>query len=163
MRAWGILRHQHAELLLLAREIGALVDENRATLDLTRVRLKLSTWVRKLRVHLTLEERLVYPRLVRDRDPSIAKKATEHQEELRGLREGLSRFSPSRLANGLADDDASAVELIEDARRTFAAAAAMFRVEEAELYGPLISMSSGHWSIAESIDEGDEDESAGRG
>jgi hypothetical protein len=158
MRAWGILRQQHADLLSLAREISSLLETRSGQRDWTRVRLKFSTWVRKLRVHLTLEERLVYPRLVRDPDPSIAKRALKHQEDLRALRDRLARFSPSRLANEFSDD-ASATALVEEARHAFATVASLIRVEEAELYGSLTSMSSGHFPIAEVIDEGNEDES----
>jgi hypothetical protein len=146
---------------MLAREITTLFEEHWGVRDWTRIRLKLSTWVRKLRVHLTLEERLVYPRLVRDPDPSIARRATQHREELTALLETLARFSPSRLANELANED-SALGLVEEAKRTFTVVATMIRVEETELYGPLVSMSSRQWPVARALDDDDADESGTR-
>jgi hypothetical protein len=105
MKAWDILRQQHAELLSLAREILTLLEGNTLEWNSTRTRLKLATWARKLRVHLTLEERLIYPRLQRDEGSSRGVGAARTGSARRGVvRElpiaGLPRVRQAHVRDG---------------------------------------------------------------
>jgi hypothetical protein len=148
---WDILRQQHTELLQLAREIDALFSASRFSRDATRLRLKLSRWARKLEVHLTIEDRLVYPRLLESSDPAIVAKATRHKEEMRSVREALTRFEPTRLIDELADE-ADPTDLAQETRRIFATLASKFHFEDTELYGPSGQTLSGSWVAAEAVD-----------
>jgi hypothetical protein len=150
MGAWDVLRQQHAELLQLAHEVDSLFDQGPGRRDATWLRLKLSKWARKLQVHLTLEDRLVYPRLTRGPDPQRAKKASRHQEEMRAMRETLKRFEPARLLDELSDE-ARVTSLVVEARRIFGLLAAKFRFEDTELYGPSTLTASGRWAVHEEV------------
>jgi hypothetical protein len=151
--AWDILRQQHVELLQLAREISTLFDEGPARRDSTRMRLKLSRWARKLEVHLTIEDRLVYPRLLDSGDPATVTKATKHMEEMRTVRESLNRFEPIRLIDELADES-DCTEFTNETRRIFALLMTKFRFEDTELYRSSGQTLSGRWAITESPSSG---------
>ena len=124
--------------------------------DSTQVRLKLSTWVRKFRVHLTLEDRLVYSRLLHHQDPAVRGKATEHQREMRTLLEHFTQYTPARLARDLSDDFAAS-ELVTETKRRFDVITTKFAWEESELYGLADEISSGTWALAKATAQEDED------
>jgi hypothetical protein len=150
--AWDILRLQHVELLQLAREISTLFDEVPGRRDATRMRLKLSRWARKLDVHLTIEDRLVYPRLLDGGDPTMVTKATRHMEEMRSVRDALNRFEPIRLIDELAEE-ADSTNFTNETRRIFTMLETKFRFEDAELYRVgAQTLSSGRWSVAAAIE-----------
>src|SRR5690349_22379196 len=144
MSAWDVLRQQHVELLQLARQISILFDEEPGRRDSTRLRLNVSRWARKLEVHLTIEERLVYPRLLASPDPAMVTRAARHKEEMTMLREAMAQYSPIRLIDELADE-ADSTAFTRETRRIFAFLATKFHFEDTELYGASGQTLSGQW------------------
>jgi hypothetical protein len=98
MASIDTFRQQHQELMQLTREVVPLLDAERLARECTEARLKLSTWARKLRVHLTLEERTLYPRLMTHDDPQVVKKATRVQQEMSTLSDQLTVYCRDWLA-----------------------------------------------------------------
>jgi len=156
MGATSGFRQQHRELLELVGEIAALFDAGRLVHDSTQLRLKLSTWVRKFRVHLTLEDRLVYSRLLHHPDLAVRSKASEHQREMRTLREHFAQYTPARLVRDLSDDIASS-QLAGETKRRFELITTKFAWEESELYELADEITSGTWALAQATAQEDED------
>ena len=150
------LRQQHRELLKLASDIAPLLEIGMLARGCTAARLRLSTFVRKLRVHLALEERYVYQRLVRHADRAVATLATRHHQETRSLGELVTRHADQwRLTDDAAIEGARS-SFAEQTKHLFEEVSKRFRLEDDELY-PLVDQirSSGTWPF-ESIAEQDE-------
>ena len=73
--------------------ITSLLDPERLRRSCTAVRLNLSAFARKVRVHLVLEERFVCERLIRHSDPAIVAKVEQHQEEMQSLGDRVADFA----------------------------------------------------------------------
>jgi hypothetical protein len=157
LRATDGFRQQHAELLQLAKEISALFVDDRLREDATRVRLKLSTWARKLRVHMTLEDRLLYSRLLNHPDPVIRSKAAEHHREMDLFREKLTRYVSTRLERDFSDDT-SLRQLIQTTKEVFESIVAKFAFEERELYWIDGEVTSGTWAVAQATALADDEQ-----
>jgi len=89
------LLQQHRELRELAREIAPLLEGKRLASSCTEVRLRLSAFTRKLRVHAELEERLVYSRsgLAHHPDPAVATQTARHWRATRALVELMTGYA----------------------------------------------------------------------
>ncbi len=75
------LRAQHAEIEVLAKELLAVVsDERRRSVGPLRWRL-----ARALIAHLAIEDRFLYPRLIGGSDSAVADVARRFQAEMGGL------------------------------------------------------------------------------
>jgi hemerythrin-like domain-containing protein len=68
MSITALLRQQHAELLALAGRISGLLAP---CFDANEVRSLVSLLVARLRVHLAIEDRVLYPQLAEHRDPAV--------------------------------------------------------------------------------------------
>jgi len=85
MAVVGSFREQHIDLRKIAQGITSLLRVEELKRSCTAVRLNLSAFARKMRVHLELEERFVCERLLRHSDPAIVARVAQHQEEMRSL------------------------------------------------------------------------------
>jgi hemerythrin-like domain-containing protein len=155
------LRRQHGELLRLAREIVPLLDVERLAPGFTALRLKLSAFVRKVGVHLALEDRFIYGRLTRHSDPTIAGKATTHQNETNQLRERVAQFADQWISHG-AGMESDPASFIDEAKTIFDLVAKKCDLEDREIY-PLVDRicsPSGSWPL-DLVSEVDETLEAG--
>src|SRR5258708_25642134 len=87
------LHQQHGELLDLARQASPLLAAEQLAHNWTKARLRLSAFARKLRVHLSLEERFIYERLLRHPDPDLVAKATRHRKAAHSLADRVSEYA----------------------------------------------------------------------
>ena len=147
------LRQQHRELFALAKNIAPLLDAEELARNCTDVRLKLSAFLRKLRVHLALEERFVYARLVRHSDRAVVAVVTRHQQETLGLGHIATRLAEHwKLTDDAAIEEASSL-FIEETKHLLAHISKRFQLEDGELY-PLVDQirTSGTLTIDSSIE-----------
>lgn len=145
MKNTEALRRQHADLRQLAAEIAPLLEADRLRQDSTLVRLKLCTWIRKLRVHLALEDRSVYPRL-RSSDASIAAKAAQHRRETQAMLDRLSRLTPLHVDLEF-ETGADADAFTQEATTLFERLSKSFEHEEKDFYALVDVMPSGTWTF----------------
>jgi hemerythrin-like domain-containing protein len=148
MGALDHLRRQHRELLHLAKEVAPCLQAGRSGHDVTAIRLKLAAFVRKLGVHLSLEDRFIYERLLRHSDKAVSSKAAEHQREVHSLRARVSQYAQEWISIGLAEDDAPP-KFIDDTKALFELISTRFALENTELY-PLVDRicsPSGTWPL----------------
>jgi len=147
MKPTTALRQQHLELMHIASEVTRLLRGLSSTQDTTLARLELGTWVRKFRVHVTLEDRLVYSRLIHNSDAAVRAKAAEHQREMRIVREQVARYTSTGLVRNLSSE-IGAARLLEETAQLFELVASKFEAEELDLFGIVDDIPSGKWAIA---------------
>src|SRR5581483_5456470 len=82
MSITALLRQQHAELLALAGRISSLLA---AGFDAHDLRSLVSLLVARLRVHLAIEDRVLYPQLAEHRDPAVRQLASALAAEVGDL------------------------------------------------------------------------------
>ena len=97
------LREDHAELVRLVRQLGALIGRPTPPpqLELFELRRQLTA---TLIAHLKAEDWLLYPRLLASTDPAIAATARAFNEEMGGLAAAFSRYSETWNATAIAAD-----------------------------------------------------------
>lgn len=80
---------QHAELSALAKDVLRTLDTRILSVDPGPARRALATFSGRLRVHATMEQEALYPRLLASPDAAVAAKARELLDEVGDL---YSRF-----------------------------------------------------------------------
>lgn len=78
-------RVQHGELLNVAKSIAGLLDAAALREDATEVRHLLSVLHGKLSVHLAMEDKSLYPRLLRHHDSNIRETTQRYIDEMGSL------------------------------------------------------------------------------
>jgi hypothetical protein len=147
MAVVGSLSDQHVDLRRLAQDIASFLDPVRLARNCTAVRLNLSAFARKIRVHLALEERFLCERLLRHSDPTIVAKVAQHQAEMRSLGDGVAVFVerwPSEAAIQLAPH-----AFATQAKTVIDLAVQRFQLEDDDLY-PCVEQllgPSGTWPL----------------
>ena len=129
-----LYRQQHRDLLDLAGRLGEGADHaSLATAaGLHEVQAALAEMSGKLTVHLQMEDRSLYPALLRSRDPELRARAARYQAEMGTLRATADAFfrhwlRPSAIQQA---PDAFSAEL----RPFLHALAARIASEDAELF-----------------------------
>ena len=143
----GSLHEQHRELRRLADGIAALCHPESLARNGMAARLRLSAFVRKVRVHLALEERFVCERLVRHSDRAIVALVTQHQTEMRSLHRRVNDYA-SRWSSELNIQKAPAA-FIEETKSLLDMTTKRFELEDSDLY-PLVEQimtPSGTWPL----------------
>ena len=97
------LREEHAELVRLVRQLGALIERPTppAQLELFELRRQLTS---TLIAHLKAEDWVLDPRLLSSSDPTIAATARAFNEEMGGLAAAFSGYSEKWNATAIAAD-----------------------------------------------------------
>lgn len=95
----GELRAQHERIMRLAAELRRAVDRGGERQPVAALRWGLA---RELIAHLAIEDRLLYPNLLRSSDPAAASLAARFKSELGGLGEAftayMTQWTDSRIA-----------------------------------------------------------------
>ena len=136
MGSFEHLRQQHGELLHLAHEVAPLLTNERLARDFTGARLKLSAFIRKLEVHVVLEDRLIYELLLRHPDQVVAAKAAEHREHVRSLRTQVTQYGRHWVSPGVIAEHALP-QFLAETKSIFELVSKRFELEDGELY-PLV-------------------------
>jgi hemerythrin-like domain-containing protein len=97
------LRQEHAELVEMVRELGAVVARPAPPpqTDLFEIRRKLTSI---LIAHLKAEDWVLYPRLLNSSDPEMSRVARAFCEEMGGLANAYSAYAEKWGANAIQHD-----------------------------------------------------------
>lgn len=76
-------RQQHNELLALAHELQALLNEEALSTDGSAARRSLGNLMGKLLMHLSIEDKVLYPDLEGNKDPAVATLARRFASEMK--------------------------------------------------------------------------------
>jgi len=127
-----LYRDQHRELLQVAQALAALLDREQLRQGGGEARRLLRHLAGKLTVHLGMEDRSLYPELLRSRDLRLREQARRFQADLGGLRLDAQAFFHRWLGTEAIAADPGAFAAA--ARPFLHALATRISVEDAELY-----------------------------
>lgn len=86
-------REQHNELLAMANELDALLDEACLSKSGTAARTCLNRLIGKLTLHLTIEDNVLYPELKCSKDPTISALLKRSAAEMTKITQAVSVFN----------------------------------------------------------------------
>ncbi len=85
-------RKQHVDIMAAANDLAALLDPARLVADAAKARNMLSALFGKLTIHLAMEDKSLYPRLVAHADPAVSKMAKAYAGEMSNLAPVIADF-----------------------------------------------------------------------
>ena len=104
-------RQQHVELAAMANDLKQAAERARTDEDCARVRADLSRFAGKLMVHLSMEDKSMYPRLAEHEDATLRATAASFAQEMGGIAQAFSTYSSKWTASAIkADPSAFAAE-----------------------------------------------------
>lgn len=125
-------RATHKELLSIAKDISGMLQEGSLAKDASAVRSLLSRLAGKLQVHLSTEDRSLYPHLLNSSDANVKATAQKYMDEMGGIAAAFKEYV-SKWPHALAIQKAPA-DFIKDTKGIFDALAKRIEREDAELY-----------------------------
>jgi hypothetical protein len=87
-----VFRVQHRELLEVVRELEAQLDLSTLNTDASRARTLLSMLAGKLAVHLAMEDKALYPRLLQNQNAEIRDLASDFMHEMGGIHAAFNDY-----------------------------------------------------------------------
>ncbi len=124
-------RAHHDELLAMAGQMTPNLDVEILRKDARGVRAQLSKLAGLLTVHLSMEDRTLYPALQAHSDPTVAATAVRFMREMGGLK---ATFLAYAKRWGARDIELAPAAFIEETQTIFAALADRIARENDELY-----------------------------
>ncbi|HGY55230.1 MAG TPA: hemerythrin domain-containing protein [Caldithrix abyssi] len=85
-------RRQHSDLLNIAHQIAAELNPARLSNDATTVRSLLSTLAGKLSIHLAMEDKSLYPKLMQNSNPDVKATAKKFIDEMGGIAKAFDNY-----------------------------------------------------------------------
>ena len=128
-------REQHDELLKVAMEIASLLDVDELKKDANKVRTLLSRLLGILSIHLSMEDKSLYPRLLAHSDPSIKAMTQRFIDEMGGIAKVLEDYKSKWMT--VAKIQANPVDFVNETHGIIDALAMRIAKENDELYAAL--------------------------
>ncbi len=86
-------RDQHDDLVERAMAISKLLNEEKLTQDATEIRDMLSGLLGKLKIHLAVEDKALYPQLKACGNHEVVAIALQYEKEMGGIGEFVANYS----------------------------------------------------------------------
>lgn len=125
-------RRQHDEIIALIEELRSLFDEKQLARDASPARRLVSAIAGNLTMHLAMEDRSLYPRIVERGNVALRALGNEFVTEMGGLADAWQKFVARWPDARTIQSDAKA--FVADAGTTLDAIARRIERENAELY-----------------------------
>jgi Hemerythrin HHE cation binding domain len=125
-------RSQHAELVQAAADFSKLLSPAQLGKDGGPARQQLAQLAGKLNVHLAMEDKSLYPGLLRHKDPAVQAKAKKFIDEMGGIKKAFAAYSgkwPSAAAI-----QANAGGFVQETQALFGVLAQRIQAEDNDLY-----------------------------
>ena len=129
------LRKQHHELLEIAARLTRELDEHALSRNASTARTTLSQFSGKLKVHLNMEDRSLYPRLIGSESETVRDTARSFIAEIGGIGEAFLKYL-DRWPNS-SSIQREPKEFIRETRDILSAVAKRIDKENRDLY-PLV-------------------------
>jgi hemerythrin-like domain-containing protein len=98
-------RKQHTELLDLAGKLAAKLSKEEAIKSADEIVGVLSQFASKLNMHLTMEDKALYPKLMASSNPKTAQTAKDYMTEMGGIKQVVEKYIASwSLAKNISAD-----------------------------------------------------------
>jgi len=125
-------RQQHDELLAIAQELQALLDARALAKDASAARSCVGKLMGKLVIHLSAEDKVLYPELASSKDPTVAALARRFSTEMKST-------TPQVVAYGDRWPTPSAIKaspevFVQETKQVIGILANRIRRENQELY-----------------------------
>ena len=137
MKEFGILanlKRQHGDLVELSRELLAEAETD-APVSYPSLLHRLSLFEGKLKIHLSMEDSYLYPRLADHASEDVRKLAGDYMREMGGIYDRFHAFILRWKSDSPPEDFPSA--FVEEAKELMEAIFARIRAEEGTLF-PLL-------------------------
>jgi len=85
-------RDQHDELLTLASEVSDQLNVEELSKDASEIVITLTKLLRKLHIHLAIEDKSLYPRLLEHSDETVRSMAKAFIEEMGGIAKAVKGY-----------------------------------------------------------------------
>ncbi len=128
-------RNQHNELLKIATDISAHLNVDELSHDAREVRSLLSQLLGKLTVHLSMEDKSLYPELLKHSDEKISSLARKFIDEMGGIGESVNIYKDKWSNHIRIKEDPSG--FIAHTKDIFNALSERIEIENSELYNIL--------------------------
>ena len=125
-------REQHTELLEIATEISGYLNESRIVNEAAKVRSLLSRLLAKLKIHLAMEDKNLYPKLLQSNDQTVARMAKSFMDEMSGIGAAVTEYQ-TKWASAMQIQN-SPKEFVAHTKAIFTALKARIDKENNELY-----------------------------
>jgi hemerythrin-like domain-containing protein len=126
------LRVQHTELLKIAGEISVQLNANELSKDASAMRALLSLLIGRLGIHLAMEDKSLYPELMKHADERVRETANRFVAEMGGIADVLEDYK--RKYPGAGAIERSPEDFVKDTKMIFEALATRIDKENNELY-----------------------------
>jgi len=128
-------RRQHNEIVEVVQKIIAGLNVEKLKKDASTIRELLMVLSGKLKVHLTMEDKVLYPSLVNHSSEQVRQTAKKFVDEMGGIKQGFLDYIQKWSSRGSIENDAVVFE--KETRDLFAALRKRVERENNELY-PLL-------------------------
>ena len=122
MAATQIYRVQHAELFEFVIQITTLIEADALPQNAPEVRKLLSALAGKLSIHLAMEDKILYPKLMAHNNSDVRALSTRYTAEMGMLSDHFTRFNQRWLTAEMIEKDhegfVAELNLLFDALRT---------------------------------------------
>ena len=125
-------RDQHDDLLKIVSEISAHLNVDELSNDASEVRSLLSKLLGKLNVHLSMEDKALYPKLLEHSDERVKSMAKRFIDEMGGIGKAVKAYKDKWPSALQIQKDPS--DFIEQTKGIFDALAKRIEKENNELY-----------------------------
>lgn len=141
MRATEKFRHQHAEIMEIVTEIRTHLVRDKVAEDASDISRLLARFMGKLNVHLSMEDKSLYPKLLAHHDAHVQSMTQKFITEMGGIADAVgeykAKWSSSRVMQ------AEPEEFIAQTRRLFSALEKRVKSENTILYKALDDLEAG--------------------
>ena len=132
MTATQRYRAQHAELTALILQITVLLQDSNISKKATEIRNLISSLAGKLSIHLAIETKNLYPKLMAHSDPDIRALSKRYSDEMTAMSNDFTRFNQRWLTAALIEKDPA--NFIADTTRVMNAIQSRIDREKQGLY-----------------------------
>lgn len=139
MRPTDTFRAQHTELLSIVGRISELLTEDKVKAQAKEVSTLLAQFNGKLKGHLAMEDRVLYPKLLAHADPHINNLASRFMSEMGGIADSVVEYGSQWSSASAIEADART--FIVQTKRLFAALGKRIASEDTVLYPALDNIS----------------------
>lgn len=129
-------KQQHAELVDTVQQLDKLLQSGTLASNAAEARSLLAQLSGKLKVHLSMEDKNMYPKLQESADPNVKGKAQKFIDEMGGIAQAFTDYT-GRWPNAIAIQQ-NPDGFIQETKGIFAVLADRIHKEESELY-PLVN------------------------
>ncbi|MDH3890989.1 MAG: hemerythrin domain-containing protein [candidate division Zixibacteria bacterium] len=126
---------QHADLVRLVEQISAHLEVDKVTNETDEISDLLSQLAGKLTMHLAMEDKSLYPKLLGHRDDKVKQVTQKYIDEMGQLAEAFQNYLEKWRGASAKRDNAQG--FIDDTKAVFGALDKRIKSENSELY-PLV-------------------------